>query len=112
VANEDNGSSFTRNITHLAQALFLKLCVPDSKDFIDDKNRYSTPAAARLAFDEDRVAYLAKLELCRIEADRDLTIVVDEAAQKLKAGFPGVTIWERQVQARPVFGVPTAAKMR
>lgn len=74
--------------------------VASIKDFIDDKNRYSIPADARAAFDRDRVIYLAKLERCRIKGDRELNWVVTEEVKKLESGFPGVTIWEKQIGGR------------
>ena len=69
------------------------------KNFLDDKNRYSTPADAKLTFEKDRVIYLAKLERCRIEGDRKLNSAVAEEAQKLVSGFPAITIWEKEVGA-------------
>ncbi len=74
--------------------------VASIKDFIDDKNRYSTPAEAKVAFEKDRVIYLAKLERCRIEGDRKLNSVVAKEVQKLKSGFPGITIWEKEIGGR------------
>ena len=70
------------------------------KNFLDDKNRYSTPAEAKVAFEKDRVIYLAKLKRCRIEGDRRLNSVVAEEVQKLESGFPGVTIWEKEISGR------------
>jgi hypothetical protein len=70
------------------------------KDFIDDKNRYSHPVDAKIAFEKDRAIYLAKLERCRIEGDRKLNSVVTEEIQKLESGFPGVTIWEKEISSR------------
>lgn len=70
------------------------------KNFIDDKNRYSTPADAKVAFGKDRAIYLAKLERCRIEGDRKLNSVVAEEVQKLETGFPGITIWDREIDGR------------
>ena len=67
------------------------------KSFIDDKNRYSTPAEARLSFAKDRVIYLAKLERCRIEGDRKLNAAVADEMQKLESGFPAPTIWEKEI---------------
>jgi len=69
------------------------------KNFIDDKNRYSTPDVAKRSFEKDRRVYLAKLERCRIEGDRRLNIAVAEEMQKLKSGLPGITIWEKDVRA-------------
>jgi hypothetical protein len=69
------------------------------KNFIDDKNRYSTPADAKLTYEKDRAIYLAKLERCRFEGDRMLNSAVAEEAQKLESGFPGVTIWEKEIGA-------------
>jgi hypothetical protein len=70
------------------------------KDFIDDKNSFSTPTEAKVAFEKDRKIYLAKLENCRIEDDRSLNRVVTEEIQKLETGFPGITIWEKQIGGR------------
>jgi hypothetical protein len=67
------------------------------KDFIDEKNRYNTPADAKAAFEKDRVVYLAKLEQCRIKDDRELNSVVAEEATKLESGLPGITVWEKQI---------------
>ncbi len=69
------------------------------KNFIDDKNRYSTPAEAKRGFDRDRAVYMAKLERCRIDGDRRLSAAVAEEMQKLETAFPGVTIWEKEVGA-------------
>lgn len=69
------------------------------RNFIDDKNRYSTPADARRAYARDRVIYLAKLERCRIEGDRKLNSAVADEMQKLESGLPGITIWEKEVGA-------------
>jgi hypothetical protein len=70
------------------------------KNFIDDKNRYSTPAEAKVAFEKDRAIYLAKLERCRIEGDRKLNSVVAEEARKLESGLPGTTIWDKEIDGR------------
>ena len=70
------------------------------KDFIDDKNSFSTPQEAKVAFEKDRTIYLAKLEQCRIEDDHVLNRVVAEEIQKLETGFPGITIWEKQIGGR------------
>lgn len=67
------------------------------KKFLDDKNRYSTPADAKRTFEKDRVIYLAKLERCRIKGDRKLNFAVAEEAQKLESGFPGITVWEKEI---------------
>jgi hypothetical protein len=67
------------------------------KDFIDDKNRYNTPADAKAAFEKDRVIYLSKLEQCRIKDDRELSSAVAEEVTKLESGFPGITVWEKQI---------------
>lgn len=67
------------------------------KNFIDDKNRYSTPVEAKRMFEQDRQVYLAKLERCRIADDRKLNIAVAEEMEKLKSGLPGITIWEKEV---------------
>ena len=75
----------------------LRQRVATIKDFIDDKNRYSAPVEAKAAFEKDRAIYLGKIESCRLEGDPDLTLVVDEEAEKLKAGFPGITVWEKQI---------------
>lgn len=69
------------------------------KNFIDDKNRYSTPDEAKRAFEKDRLVYLAKLERCRIQGDRKLNTAVAEEMQKLKSGLPGITVWEKDVSA-------------
>lgn len=69
------------------------------KNFIDDKNRYSTPHEAKRAFEKDRLVYLAKLERCRIQGDRKLNAAVAEEMQKLKSGLPGITVWEKDVSA-------------
>lgn len=71
------------------------------KDFIDDKNSFSTPEAAKVAFERDRVVYRNKLETCRIEGDRDLKLAVAEELKKLESGFPGTTIWEMQIGGKP-----------
>ncbi len=71
--------------------------VANIKDFIDDKNRYNTPADAKAAFERDRVIYLAKLEQCHIEGDRELNWVVAEEVTKLESGLPGITVWEKQI---------------
>jgi hypothetical protein len=78
----------------------LKEKVATVKYFIDNKNSYSTPHEAKVAFETDRVVYRARLERCRLEGDRDLTYVVSEEAQKLESGLPGVTIWEKQISGR------------
>jgi len=70
------------------------------KEFIDNKNRYSSPAEARLAFERDRSVYLAKLARCHIAGDRELNMVVAEEVQKLETGFPGLTVWEKQIGVR------------
>ena len=70
------------------------------KDFIDDKNRYNTPADAKAAFEKDRVIYMSKLAQCRIKDDRELNSVVAEEVTKLESGFPGITIWEKQISDR------------
>jgi hypothetical protein len=67
------------------------------KNFIDDKNRYSTPVEAKRLFEQDRRVYLAKLERCRIAGDRRLNSAVAEEMEKLKSGLPGITIWEKEV---------------
>lgn len=67
------------------------------KNFIDDKNRYSTPADAKRSYAKDRVVYLAKLERCRIEGDRKLSSAATEEMQKLESGLPGITIWEKDI---------------
>jgi hypothetical protein len=75
------------------------------KHFIDDKNSFSTPDEAKAAFEKDRVIYRAKLENCRIEGDRWLNFAVAEEVQKLDSGFPGVTIWEKEIGGtRPTEG--------
>lgn len=75
----------------------LKAKVASIKDFLDDKNSYSTPAEAKAAFESDRRIYREKLEKCRIEEDRPLNWAVSEEVQKLDSGLPGVTIWEKQI---------------
>jgi hypothetical protein len=75
----------------------LKEKVASVKDFIDNKNSFSTPEEAKVAFEKDRVIYREKLERCRIDGDRILKFLVAEETQKLESGFPGVTIWETQI---------------
>jgi hypothetical protein len=75
----------------------LKARVETIKDFLDDKNSYSTPAEARVAFEKDRDIYREKLERCRLADDRELNWAVSDEVQKLDSGFPGVTIWEKQI---------------
>ncbi len=70
------------------------------KLMIDEKNRYSTPAEAKAAFERDRVIYLDKLAQCHINSDWELRSVVQEEEDKLKYGFPGATIWEREIGQR------------
>jgi hypothetical protein len=82
------------------------------KDFIDDKNRYSTPAEAQRAFERDRAAYLQKLDRCRVAGDPDLHAAVNEEMLKLKLGHPGATVWEREIKARPAFAVPVVSSVR
>jgi hypothetical protein len=91
----DSLDDHARNL--LRQRLWEK--VATIKNFIDDKNRYSTPADAKLTFEKDRAIYLAKLERCRIEGDRRLNSAVAEEMQKLESGFPAITIWEKEVGA-------------
>ncbi len=79
----------------------LKEKIAAVKDFIDDKNSFSNPGEAKIAFEKDRMTYQAKLESCRLEGDRDLKLVVSEELQKLESGFPGTTIWEIQIGGRP-----------
>ena len=79
----------------------LKERIAAVKDFIDEKNSFSTPGEARAAFEKDRMIYRAKLETCRLEGDGDLKLVVAEELQKLESGFPGTTIWEIQIGGRP-----------
>jgi hypothetical protein len=79
----------------------LKEKIATVKDFIDEKNSYSAPEEARLAFERDRVTYRAKLETCRLEGDSELKLAVAEELQKLESGFPGATIWEIQIGGRP-----------
>ncbi len=67
------------------------------KNFLDDKNSYSAPGEAKAAFEKDRAIYLAKLETCRIGGDPELSLVVAEEMKKLKDGFPGASVWERQI---------------
>jgi len=69
------------------------------RNFIDDKNRYSTPADAKRSFEKDRAVYLAKLQRCRIAGDRKLNSAVADEMQKLESGLPGITIWEKDVSA-------------
>lgn len=75
----------------------LKEKIANVKSFLTEKNRFSTPAEAKVAFEADRQVYRAKLERCRLDGDRDLDLVVAEEVKKLDAGFSGVTIWEKQV---------------
>ena len=70
------------------------------KLMIDEKNRYSTPTEAKAAFERDRVVYLDKLAQCHITTDWELRAVVQEEEDKLKYGFPGATIWEREIGQR------------
>ncbi len=86
----------------------LKEKIATVKDFIDEKNSFSSPVEAKAAFEKDRVLYRAKLEACRLDADRDLKAVVAEELKKLESGFPGTTIWEIQIGGRP----PTAGASR
>ena len=79
----------------------LKERIATVKDFIDDKNSFSTPGEAKVAFEKDRMIYRAKLETCLVEGDRDLKLAVSEELQKLESGFPGTTIWEIQIGGRP-----------
>lgn len=79
----------------------LKEKIATVKDFIDDKNSFSTPGEARVAFEKDRGIYRVKLQACRLEGDGDLKLVVSEELQKLESGFPGTTIWEIQIGGRP-----------
>ena len=79
----------------------LKEKIATVKDFIDDKNSFSTPGEAKLAFEKDRVIYRAKLKACYLEEDRDLKLAVLEEVQKLETGFPGITIWEKHVGGKP-----------
>lgn len=75
------------------------------KDFIDDKNSFSTPEAAKVAFERDRTIYRVKLETCRLEGDRDLKSAVAEELKKLESGLPGTTIWELQIGGKaPING--------
>jgi hypothetical protein len=82
----------------------LKEKIATVKDFIDDKNSFSSPDEAKAAFEKDRVLYRAKLETCRLVGDRELKFVVSEELQKLESGFPGTTIWEIQIGGRPPSG--------
>jgi hypothetical protein len=79
----------------------LKEKIATIKDFIDDKNSFSAPDEARIAFEKDRMIYRTKLETCRLEGDHDLKLVAAEELQKLESGFPGTTIWEIQIGGRP-----------
>ena len=67
------------------------------KAFVDSKNAFSTPEDARIAFENDRVIYRAKLERCRVEGDRGLNYMVSQEMHKLETGLPGATIWETQI---------------
>jgi len=67
------------------------------KYFIDEKNKFSSPAEATAAFKSDRTNYLSKLDECRIEDDYELNRVVAEEVEKLQTEFRGATIWEKQV---------------
>lgn len=82
----------------------LKERVASIKDFIDNKNSFSTPDEAKRAFEKDRVIYRAKLERCRIETDRELNSAVSSEVQKLDSGFPGITIWEKEIGSKPATG--------
>jgi hypothetical protein len=75
----------------------LKARIETIKDYLDDKNSYSTPAEARVAFEKDRGIYREKLERCRLADDRELNWAVSGEVQKLDSGFPGVTIWEKEI---------------
>jgi hypothetical protein len=79
----------------------LKEKIAKVKDFIDDKNSFSTPNEAKVAFEKDRLIYRTKLETCRLEGDRELKLAVAEELQKLESGLPGTTIWEIQIGGRP-----------
>jgi hypothetical protein len=70
------------------------------KSFIDDKNSFSTPLEASVAFYRDRNIYRTKLEHCRIDGDRELQLAVADEMQKLANGFPGPTIWELQIDGK------------
>jgi hypothetical protein len=87
----------------------LKEKVATIKNFIDDKNSYSTPADAKIAFENDRVVYVGKLQQCRIRGDRALDAVVEEEILKLRFGFPGATVWEKQIGSKP--GASSAAPL-
>lgn len=95
-----------------ALSQLLRTRIAGIKDFIDDKNRYSTPAEAQKAFDRDRVLFADKLERCRMDGDPGLAAAVAEEAQKLKYGYPGLTVWEKQVKVRPAFAVPVVSSVR
>ena len=82
------------------------------KDFIDSKNSYSTPQDAKLAFDKDRIVYREKIARCRIEGDRELNAAVFEEAQKLDSGYPGLTVWEKQIGARSAASPPAPVAAR
>ncbi len=71
------------------------------RNFIDDKNRYSAPAEARMAYELDRIVYSDKLQACRIPGERDINTAVAEELQKLNTGIPGVTVWEKQIGSTP-----------
>ena len=78
----------------------LKEKIATIKSFIDDKNSFGTPGEAKVAFEKDRVVYRAKLERCRLDGDPDLKLVASEETKKLESGFPGVTIWEIQIDGK------------
>ncbi|MFM9969312.1 MAG: hypothetical protein ACKVQK_13050 [Burkholderiales bacterium] len=95
VANDSSGDPAREAISNRLREKIVTV-----KEFIDEKNAYSTPSEAKVAFEKDRKIYLAKLETCRLDADRALSYVVAEEMQKLETGFPGITVWEKQVGGR------------
>jgi len=97
-------SDLTREQAQAVLSKRLKEKIVTVKDFIDDKNSLSTPEQAKVAFERDRIVYRAKLETCRLEQDRDLKFAVAEEVQKLDSGFPGATVWEKQIGGRPSAG--------
>ncbi len=105
-----NDSLDERAIDVLRQRL--KERISGIKDFIDSKNSYSTPVDAKLAFDKDRIVYRDKIARCRIEGDRELNAAVFEEAQKLDFGYPGLTVWEKQIGARPTTSPPAPVAAR
>ena len=81
------------------------------RNFIDDKNRYSSPTEARMAYELDRIVYSDKLGACRIPGERELNTAVADELQKLNTGVPGLTIWEKQIGATPSLPAPSTPRV-